>query len=140
MPQRSEGSLRDLWRVETNSVRGFGFAAEGLAQLVLGALEGLETRLAEILAGAVDVEVQHRHGRAEGRGLPAMAALGRALQRLGDGSGTALLENAVLKRHGVAALGDARRPFLRGALGLPGSGFAVRGLAARGFGSGHGWL
>lgn len=47
-----------------------------LAQFVLGLLEIRTLLGGELAAGAVDVEVEHRHGRGEGCGLAPLAALG----------------------------------------------------------------
>src|SRR5262249_44590404 len=72
-------------------------AAECLAQRALGALQHAQPRLGQVLAGTVDVEVEHRHGRLERRGLAAVARLGRLLERLGNGAGAPLGEHLVLQ-------------------------------------------
>lgn len=60
------------------TLRGF---AEGLAQLVLGFLQPCAVGRGQVLAGAVDVEHQHRHGRSERIGLAALARFRRTLER-----------------------------------------------------------
>src|SRR5262245_45699737 len=86
---------------------------ERLPQLALGALEHPLLRGAQALAGAVDVEIEHRHGGLIGRGLPPLAPEGRASERGGHGSRATQLEDARLEVQGVAGLRDVLRPPLR---------------------------
>src|SRR5258708_8148512 len=58
--------------------------AEFLAQLGFRLLQALLLRCRQVAAGAVDVEVQHRHRRLIGRALAALAAICRALERAGE--------------------------------------------------------
>ena len=57
-------------------------AAEPGSELLLGRVEHAFAGGRQMIAGAVDVERQHRHRRLEGRRLAARAAFRRALQRL----------------------------------------------------------
>src|SRR5215831_11141820 len=86
---------------------------ERLPQLALGALEHPLLRGAQALAGAVDVEIEHRHGGLVGRGLPPLAPEGRAPERGGHGSRATQLEDARLEVQGVAGFRDVLRPPLR---------------------------
>src|SRR5262249_19278962 len=99
-------------------------AAKLFAQLALGALQGLLLRGRQVLAGAVEIECEHRERRAIGIGLAAPAALGRALERSGDALGILPGEHAVREiervavardRTGPAAARLARARFARGA-------------------------
>ncbi len=69
-----------------------------------------------MLAGAVDVEIEHRHGRLEGAGLAAGAGFGRAFEGAGDGRGVFLRENALLEVERVALFRDFTGPILFGHL------------------------
>src|SRR5438067_8501292 len=66
------------FRRARSSVRfsGIGFPRVKFSQLVLRALEHGALRARQAAAGAVDVEVEHRHGGAKRRTLAAAAALG----------------------------------------------------------------
>src|SRR5690606_4471416 len=86
-------------------------ATEFVPQLVLRLFEHLLALLRQVLAGAVDVEGEHGHGRAEGLGLALLARLGGFLQRSGDLPGIVGLEQVGLERQRVAVLGDLVRPF-----------------------------
>lgn len=55
-------------------------AAESQAQLLFGLSEDPAPLRAEIPAGPIDVEAQHRHGGAERLGLAAPAGFGRPLE------------------------------------------------------------
>src|SRR5687767_11911842 len=103
--------------------------AEGLAQLVLGRLQGALARRRQVPAGAVEVEGQHRHRRSVRARLAPPAAFGRALERLCDAAGRAQRENIPLEGQRVAVLGDLGGPVaLRWRLAFGG------GLAAGGHG------
>src|SRR5207245_11391338 len=62
-------------------------------QLVLRRVEPGAIRLRQILAGAVDVERQHRHGGLVGATLAPAAAFRRAFQRLGNAARILLRKN-----------------------------------------------
>src|SRR5215469_6469152 len=87
------------------------FSPECLAQLVFGAFKRSLARFRQIVTGAVDVEVQHRHRRPEGAALAVGAGFGRTLERLRNFLRTRLPENIFLKVHGVTVLSHLRRPF-----------------------------
>src|ERR1051325_8496217 len=77
-----------------SSVRfsGMRFPSVECAQLVLRALEDRPLRAGEAAACAVDVEVEHRHGRAERRALaPAPALRGARLLKTPCSRSSALL-------------------------------------------------
>src|SRR5262249_44742210 len=76
--------------------------SEQFAQLVLGVPQRSQPSGREVLPGTVDIEGQHRHRRAQGWGLAAVAALGRALQRYRDLVRARLLEHAALEIERVA--------------------------------------
>src|SRR6185312_17245581 len=92
------------------------WAAELLAQLGLCAFERAAARGTQILAGAVDVEGQHRHGRAIGIGFASLAVLGRALERSGDARRAPEREDAALEIERVALPRHPARPAMRIAL------------------------
>src|SRR5262245_13246885 len=75
------------------------------AQFVFCRLQPPALRGGELLAGAVDVEGQHRHGRAKRTALAPVAALGRALQRARDAPRIGLLEDVALQIERIAAAG-----------------------------------
>jgi len=116
---------------------------ELLAQLDLCPLQRLAPAGGKILAGAVDVEDQHRQRGAVWAGLAPAAALGGALERGGDAFGVAQFEHAAFEIEGVAFPCHPRRP--AAARASPG-GFAARRAVMRGLmpcglsgcGSGHG--
>src|SRR5262249_43706568 len=87
--------------------------AELMAEFTLGTFEPTLLRRGKVLPSAVDVEIQHRHGRLKGRALAPLAALGRALQRCCDSFRIACAENALLEVEGVAPRHNLRRPFPR---------------------------
>src|SRR5215469_4447943 len=86
------------------------------AQLGLGGFQYAFLRCRKVLAGAIDVKVQHRHRRLERAGFAAVAVLSRALQRSGDPLGTARLENVLFEIERVAGFGDLGGPFAVGLL------------------------
>src|SRR5882762_6374346 len=92
---------------------GIGFPSVKFPELPFRAVESLALRAREALSGAIDVEVEHRHRRAERRALAALAALGRALERSRYRARAALREDAALEIERVARAHDARRPALR---------------------------
>src|SRR3569833_724798 len=109
MVTRPRASVRvALWR---------GRSPERLAQLALCVLERALLSGRQVFAAAVDLEVQHRHGRAERRRLATVTALGRALQGQRDLAGTGFLEDTGLEVHRVARLHDAGGPFSGGRFG-----------------------
>ena len=81
---------------------------EHIAQFVFRALERSLSAFWKIFPGAVDVEIQHRHGRLIRLGFAPFAVLSRALQGEGDFSWTPGLKNFRLEIQGVALLGHAR--------------------------------
>src|SRR5438067_656394 len=68
--------------------------AEGAAQLVLRACQRPPSRGAQLAAGAIDVEVEHRHRRTERIGLAPTASLGGPLERARDLRRIGALEHA----------------------------------------------
>src|SRR5579864_318283 len=116
---------------------------ELLAKLDLGPLQRLASAGGKILAGAVDVEDQHRQRGAVGARFAPSTALGGALERCGDPFRVAQFEHAAFEIESVAFARDACRPVAAGASPV---GFAARRfmrdrLASRGlssWGSGHG--
>jgi hypothetical protein len=84
--------------------------AELLAQLDFRPLERAALARGQFLAGAIDVENQHRQRRTIGLGLAPMALLGRALERGSDALGVSQLEHAAFQIKGVAFAGNAARP------------------------------
>src|SRR5438270_11036810 len=85
---------------------------EVLAQPVFGFFQPLALALGERFAGAIDIEGQHRQGRAEGICLAPLALLRRARERSGDVVGILLLEYARFEIERVAVLGHLLRPLL----------------------------
>src|SRR5438874_5576027 len=102
------------WRPGRASNQMRSIAAEGLAQFVLGALEHALLPLREVLAGAIEVEGQHRHCRAVRRTLAPAAGFRRALQRQRNLMRVVMREDAMLQIERVATPGDAGRPALIG--------------------------
>lgn len=90
-------------------------AAEGFAQLVLGAIECMAPARRQILSCSIDVERQHRHGGLKWRSLASAAAFSGALQRFCDVLGLPLVEHARLEIQRVVGIGDIRRPSLAAA-------------------------
>src|SRR5215510_15429382 len=81
LPSRAFRRARSTVRfsgMRSPSASGGLFAVE-LSKLPLRALEDVLLRLRHPLPRAVDVEIEHRHRRAERRALASSAALGRAL-------------------------------------------------------------
>jgi hypothetical protein len=85
-------------------------AMEGLAQLILGAFQYPPAHLRQIAAGAIDIEIQHRHGGLVGRALAARTPLGRTLQRLCDAIRAAGFEYRTLEVERVAMAIDFSGP------------------------------
>src|SRR6185369_16167078 len=111
-PRPPTGSTRSsAWRCGSRA--NASATPEGLAQLALGALQHLKTRPGQVAAGAIDVEGQHRRGRAIGLAFAATAPLGGAFEREGNGPRAALGEDAGLQIERVAAARHGRRPLLR---------------------------
>src|SRR5579872_1665911 len=86
--------------------------AERLTQLAFCHFQLLALRRRKVLAGAIDVEGQHRHRRAIGRRFSPAAVLGRALQRYCDLRRRAF-EDLVFQSERIRFPGHAGRPFLR---------------------------
>jgi hypothetical protein len=80
------------------------------AQLVLCARQYPAAHLRQVSAGAIDVEVEHRHGRPEGVRFPTLARLRRPLQGRRDLFGMLHREDALLQIESVAALRYLGRP------------------------------
>src|SRR5258708_7224526 len=59
-------------------------SAEQPAQLLLGPVEDPFLRRRQVFAGAIDVEIKHRHGGQQRRALAPLASFRGALQRHGD--------------------------------------------------------
>ena len=81
------------------------------AQLVLGPIERRQPGLRQLLASAIDVESQHRHGGLERGSLAAVALFSRGLQRVGDLLWVAQFEDTAFQIR-IAAFSDILRPFL----------------------------
>src|SRR6266567_291822 len=84
-------------------------AAECFAQFVLGAFEHVLLPVGEVLAGAVEVEGQHRHRRLVRRALAPLAGFGRAFQRQRDLMRVAVREHPLFEIERFAATGDLAR-------------------------------
>src|SRR5690554_5267218 len=86
-PLRNRASISCIYGITQRAARRpagpVSGPAESLAQRVLGFFQPLPVGLVEIFAGAIDVEHEHRHRRAERIGLAPLARLGRALERCG---------------------------------------------------------
>src|SRR5207253_7618563 len=96
-------------------------AAEDVAQFVFGSLEDASSAFGKVLAGAIDVEVQHRHGGLIRLGLAAFAAFGGTLQRESYLTRAHRSKNFRLQVERVAALRHPRGPtaiLFAAALGL----------------------
>src|SRR5262245_46838606 len=91
-------------------------SAKEVAERVLRILEDASLRGRQLLARAIDVEDEHRHRGPVGIGLPAAAALGRALQRRGDRTRAPFAKDTLLEVEGIARLHHVTRPLLPGAL------------------------
>src|ERR1051326_5751204 len=79
-------------------------------QLVLRRLQPLPAQLGQVLTSAIDVEGQHRHRRAIGVALAAVAVLRRTLQRTGDALGILAREDVGLAVERIALGGHVVRP------------------------------
>lgn len=80
------------------------------AQLIFGCLEAVTPRFRQVFARAIEVEIQHRHGRAERIAFAAPAFFGRALERDGDTARIVQRENSRPQVQRVALLGHTLRP------------------------------
>src|SRR5579883_1389757 len=111
-------------------------APELPAQFDLGPLQGAAAAGRQVLAGAIDVEDQHRQRRTVGSRLAPSAAFGRSSQRRGDAFGVVAAEHAGFEVKSIAlprhlgrpvTLSPAAFPFPRGRLcprGSPSCGFS----------------
>lgn len=68
--------------------------------------------LRQVLAGTIDVERQHRHGRLERRAFATPASQSRVLQRPRDVLRLTLIEYVVFQIQRVAIARHVRRPAL----------------------------
>lgn len=94
-------------------------------QFVLGRFQMHALMRGKILPAAVDIEVQHRHGRTKRRQLAPLAVLGGSLQRLCDFLRVALAEHARFQIERVTGFGDPLRPAalaVRGSVRMRGGG------------------
>ena len=89
-----------------------GLAAEGLAAAGLGLIELGALLDGEVVAGAIDVEIEHRHRRAIRIVAVAGGILRRFLQRGGDLLRRAVGEQTRLELERMIVSGHVRRPFL----------------------------
>src|SRR6266404_3326848 len=87
-------------------------AAELVPQLGLGALQAVALRFRQGLAGAVDIERQHRERRAIGARPATRTAFRRALERGRDLLWACQLEDALPQIERIALTGHALRPAL----------------------------
>ena len=92
----------------SNERRSNSLLVEYVAQFVFGAFENALTFFRKIFAGAIDVEVQHRHGRLIRFRLATFAAFGRTLKRERDFSRTRRSKNFWLEIERVASLCHSR--------------------------------
>jgi len=83
---------------------------EESAQLDLCTLERTPPRRAQAMPAAVDVKVEHRHGRAERRGFTPLARERRTLERGRDSPRRVLAEDALLEIERVAGAHDTCGP------------------------------
>src|SRR4051812_40198985 len=90
--------------------------AELMLEFDLRAFQSRALRFRQRLAGAVDIEGQHRQRRAIGAALAARTVLRRTLQRCRDLFRTGQFEDALLEIERVAFLCHALRPAFRGSL------------------------
>ena len=100
----------------TNRLPGFkaSGSAEGFAELGLGLFEHFPALSRQVLAGPVDVESEHRHGRAEGWALPFRAGLRRAFERASDAARVLEGEDIGLERQRMAVSRHRPRPLRAG--------------------------
>lgn len=80
------------------------------AQLVFGLFEDAPLVFVEVLPRAVDVEHQHGHGGAEGRGFASRAGFRRAPERFGDALRALPGEDAFFEFEREALSGDLCGP------------------------------
>lgn len=81
-----------------------------LPQFFLGFLENFPLPGGKLLSRAVDVEVEHGHGRAKSRALTVTAHVGGALEREGNPPRVIPGEYALIQIERIAGLGDLLRP------------------------------
>lgn len=84
-------------------------AVKRFSELDLGAIEAPFPLGAQVGPRPIDIEVEHRHRRAERVGLASLTALSGALERKCNGPGGPT-EHVPLEIQGVAALGYLPRP------------------------------
>jgi hypothetical protein len=84
-----------------------GLSMEYLAQFHFGPIQDLPPAGRERFAAAVDLEIEHRHGRPEGARFASPARLSGPFQRQRDLSRAALLKDSALQVEGVASLHEA---------------------------------
>ena len=104
---RSDGSLGRAWSL---------IAPKFASQLLFCAFEHAPLARAEVVTGAIDVESQHRHGRAVRVALSPMTLLGRMLEGRRDPVWVGPREDASIQIESVAVLRHVGRPAVRGAL------------------------
>ena len=95
-------------------MRGLSFFRRGAPKLapklILRRVEPRPVFVRQVLARAVHIKDQHRHGRAEGISLAARACFCRALEGCGDPLGVFERENALLEVERVRVRGNVLRP------------------------------
>ena len=64
------------WRLPITNRSFGGFSIVELTQFTLGGLKPRAPTLRKLAASAIDVKVQHRHGRSKWVGFPATALIG----------------------------------------------------------------
>jgi len=87
-------------------------SSEKFSQLVFGARECALSAFGQILAGAIDVKIQHRHRRLIRLCLPTFAPLRRAFQRERDFSRAPGFENAGFQVERIAPFRNSCGPTL----------------------------
>ncbi len=103
--QRDDSPLCADRSVNIASVRKSSLTStEYVAQLVLGALKNALSIFREIFAGAVDIEVQHRHCRLIWLAFTPLALLGKAFKRERDFSRICCSKNIWLEIEHVAVV------------------------------------
>jgi hypothetical protein len=85
-------------------------ASEEPAQFFFGPREDAFLFLRQRVARAVDVEVQHRHGRAERRGFTPVACLRGMFERSGNPGWIAPGKDSGIQIHRIAGFGNVLRP------------------------------
>ena len=83
------------------------------AQFIFCTVEDVLTVFGQSSSTSVDVEVQHGHGRLEGRAFAPLATVGRAFQGSGDTRRTLELENTFLQIERIATLRHVLGPASR---------------------------